>query len=101
MFILAAPLTRGTRPARLSSSLMLLSPLMGHSAPVLLWAGSPSWPTGWTTVGVVLAAVVAAVDIAAAAAAVQVHTLDLCVTIHCLLTTVVLFDTVSGSHRVL
>ena len=35
-------------------------------------AGSPSWPTGWTAVGVVLAAVVAAVDIAAAAAAVQV-----------------------------
>ena len=32
-------------------------------------AGSPSWPTGWTAVGVVLAAVVAAVDIAAAAAA--------------------------------
>ena len=31
-------------------------------------AGSPSWPTGWTAVGVVLAAVVAAVDIAAAAA---------------------------------
>ena len=31
-------------------------------------AGSPSWPTGWTAVGVVLAAV----DIAAAAAAVQV-----------------------------
>ena len=35
-------------------------------------AGFPSWPTGWTVVGVVLAAVVAAVDIAAAAAAVQV-----------------------------
>ena len=35
-------------------------------------AGSPSWPTGWTAVGVVLDAVVAAVDIAAAAAAVQV-----------------------------
>ena len=35
-------------------------------------AGSPSWPTGWTAVGVVLAAVVAAVDIAGAAAAVQV-----------------------------
>ena len=35
-------------------------------------AGSPSLPTGWTAVGVVLAAVVAAVDIAAAAAAVQV-----------------------------
>ena len=35
-------------------------------------AGSPSWPTDWTAVGVVLAAVVAAVDIAAAAAAVQV-----------------------------
>ena len=35
-------------------------------------AGSPSWPTGWTAVGVVLAAVIAAVDIAAAAAAVQV-----------------------------
>ena len=35
-------------------------------------AGSPSWPMGWTAVGVVLAAVVAAVDIAAAAAAVQV-----------------------------
>ena len=35
-------------------------------------AGSPSWSTGWTAVGVVLAAVVAAVDIAAAAAAVQV-----------------------------
>ena len=35
-------------------------------------AGSPSWPTGWTAVGVVLAAVVATVDIAAAAAAVQV-----------------------------
>ena len=35
-------------------------------------AGSPSWPTGWTAVDVVLAAVVAAVDIAAAAAAVQV-----------------------------
>ena len=35
-------------------------------------AGSPSWPTGWTAAGVVLAAVVAAVDIAAAAAAVQV-----------------------------
>ena len=35
-------------------------------------AGSPSWPTGWTAVGVVLATVVAAVDIAAAAAAVQV-----------------------------
>ena len=35
-------------------------------------AGSPSWPTGWTAVGVVLAAVVAAVDIAAAAAVVQV-----------------------------
>ena len=35
-------------------------------------AGSPSWPTRWTAVGVVLAAVVAAVDIAAAAAAVQV-----------------------------
>ena len=35
-------------------------------------AGSPRWPTGWTAVGVVLAAVVAAVDIAAAAAAVQV-----------------------------
>ena len=35
-------------------------------------AGSPSWPTGWTAVGVVLAAVVAAVDIAASAAAVQV-----------------------------
>ena len=34
-------------------------------------AGSPIWPTGWTDVGVVLAAVVAAVDIAAAAAAVQ------------------------------
>ena len=31
-------------------------------------AGSPSWPTGWTAVGVVLATVVAAVDIAAAAA---------------------------------
>ena len=31
-------------------------------------AGSPSWPTGWTAVGVVLAAVVAAVNIAAAAA---------------------------------
>ena len=31
-------------------------------------AGSPSWPTGWTAVGVVLAAVVAAVDIAAGAA---------------------------------
>ena len=30
---------------------------------------SPSWPTGWTAVGVVLAAVAAAVDIAAAAAA--------------------------------
>ena len=36
------------------------------------WAGFPSWPMGWTAVGVVLAAVVAAVDIAAAAAAVQV-----------------------------
>ena len=36
-------------------------------------AGSPSWPTGWTAVGVVLAAVVAAVDIAAAAASVQVN----------------------------
>ena len=35
-------------------------------------ASSPSWPTGWTAVGVVLATVVAAVDIAAAAAAVQV-----------------------------
>ena len=35
-------------------------------------AGSPSWLTGWTAVGVVLAAVVVAVDIAAAAAAVQV-----------------------------
>ena len=35
-------------------------------------AGSPSRPTGWTAVGVVLAAVVAAVDMAAAAAAVQV-----------------------------
>ena len=36
-------------------------------------AGSPSWPTGWTAVGVVLSAVVAVVDIAAAAAvAVQV-----------------------------
>ena len=35
-------------------------------------AGSPSWPTGWTAVGVVLDAVVAAVDITAAAAAVQV-----------------------------
>ena len=35
-------------------------------------AGSPSWPTGWTAVGVVLDAVVVAVDIAAAAAAVQV-----------------------------
>ena len=35
-------------------------------------AGSPSWPTCWTAVGVVLAAVVAAVDIAAVAAAVQV-----------------------------
>ena len=35
-------------------------------------AGSPSWPTGWTAVGMVLAAVVAAMDIAAAAAAVQV-----------------------------
>ena len=35
-------------------------------------AGSPSWPTGWTAVGVALAAVVAAVDIAAAAAPVQV-----------------------------
>ena len=33
-------------------------------------AGSPSWPAGWTAVGVVLAAVVAAVDIAAAAVAV-------------------------------
>ena len=30
--------------------------------------GSPSWPTGWTAIGVVFAAVVATVDIAAAAA---------------------------------
>ena len=34
--------------------------------------GSPSWSTGWTAVGVVHAAVAAAVDITAAAAAVQV-----------------------------
>ena len=39
MFILATPLTRGTLPARLFSSLTLLSPLMGHSAPVLLLSG--------------------------------------------------------------
>ena len=43
-----------------------------RSGTVVERAGSPSWPTGWTAVGVVLAAVVAAVDIAAAAAAVQV-----------------------------
>ena len=39
-----------------------------RSGTAVEWAGSPSWPTGWTAVGVVLAAV----DIAAAAAAVQV-----------------------------
>ena len=43
-----------------------------RSGTVVEWAGSPSWPTGWTAVGVVLAAVVAAVDIAATAAAGQV-----------------------------
>ena len=39
-----------------------------RSGTAVEWAGSRSWPTGWTAVGVVLAAV----DIAAAAAAVQV-----------------------------
>ena len=53
MFILAAPLTRGTGPARLSSSLMLLSPLMGHSAPVLLLSGR-ALPAG-PRVGLLLA----------------------------------------------
>ena len=43
-----------------------------RSGTAVEWAGSPSWPTGWTAVGVVFAAVVAAVDIAAAAAALQV-----------------------------
>ena len=73
MFILAAPLTRGTRPARLSSSLMLLSPLMGQPAPVLLLSGR-ALPAG-PRVGLLLAwssLLLLAVDIAAAAAAVQV-----------------------------
>ena len=72
MFILAAPLTRHAASAAVLVPDAVVSFDGALRSGTVERAGSPSWPTGWTAVGVVLDAVVAAVDIAAAAAAVQV-----------------------------